>query len=123
MFARLLQACVSKKNSLRYTRNFQSVYQEHLQTRACYARKSWVRSPLYLQHTAEGLELVLRDKFIGVHESVLKDYFIYFVVIRQRKKRLCISFGAMQLVPCLKTDTAFSPSVPKENFPHREGST
>ena len=96
MLARLLQACVCVDPSQRCTRIFQSV-----------CRKSPCPGPVKLSFRGfesrrapkayrQWFGFVLRDAKNGTLNCVRERFVLRFVIIRQRKKCLGISFGAMQ---------------------------
>ena len=100
MLARLLGACVCVDPSQRYTRMFRSVCQKN----ACYCEPVKLSFRGFESRRApkayrQWFGFVLRDAktVCGSLLPCARTFFIQrFVIIRQREKRLGVSFGAMQ---------------------------
>ena len=100
MLARLLQASVCVDPSQRCTRMFRSVCQKN----ACYCEPVKLSFRGFESRRApkayrQWFGFVLRDARRRYTESpfrVRERFILRFVIIRQREKRLGVSFGAMQ---------------------------
>ena len=55
--------------------------------------------------------------------SCARTFFQKAAIIRARMGKPRFSVGAMQKRPCLRADTVFSGSAPKDSFPRRDGNT
>ena len=89
----------------------------------CYSR---VRIPPYVgKRIASGLDLSFgtQKRYAEVRFRVRERFFQKATIIRARIGKPRFPIGAMQRRLCLRADTVFSQTAPKDLFPRRDGDT